>query len=202
MLGPREFPDTRPSLLAGLGADGQPQQAAWREFFERYAPVVYRVARLRGLGDSDADDIVQQVMLAVSRHIGSFRYDRDRGKFRQWVRAVTQSKLADLHRRRLARSVPGLAGRPPVSLEECADEVPGPDQQWEQEWRMQDLLYCLDQVAADISPRRMQAFRLYTLEGLSAAEVAERLRVTVGHVYVTRNHVLKMVRRRMEALGE
>jgi len=202
MLQPREFPETRASLLASLNADGVPRQAAWREFFERYAPAVYRVARLRGLGDSDADDVVQQVMLAVSSHIGGFEYDRDRGKFRQWVRAVTQSKLTDLHRRRQTRSVGGRAAETAVPLEDYADEEPGPNEQWEQEWRTQDMLYCLDQVAADISPRRMRAFRMYTLEGVSAAETAEQLGVTVGHIYVTRNHVLKLVRQRMEELEE
>ena len=202
MLHPREFPETRPSLLASLNAEGVPRQAAWREFFERYAPAVYRVARLRGLGDSDADDVVQQVMLAVSKHISDFQYDRDRGKFRQWVRSVTHSKLTDLHRRRQTRKVAGQTAETAVPLEDYADQGPGPDQQWDQEWRTQDMLYCLDQVAADISPRRMRAFRMYTLEGISATETAEHLGVTVGHVYVTRNHVLKLVRQRMEELDE
>jgi RNA polymerase sigma factor (sigma-70 family) len=191
MLHPRDFPDTRPSLLATL-RDG-PGQSAWREFFERYAPAVFRVARLRGLDEADADDVVQQAMLAIARHIGTFHYDRDRGRFRQWVRRIAESKIANLRR-----------GAPPPrdapALDTLPDESPTLDELWQQEWRIQDLLWCLDQIAVDISPRRMRAFRMYALEGCSAQETAAALDMTVGYVYVTRNQVLNRVRDRLEEL--
>ena len=194
MLQPQGFPETRPSLLCSLAEDGT-GQSAWREFFERYAPAVYRVARFRGLPDADADDIVQQVMLSVSRHIGTFRYDRDRGRFRQWVRTIAENAVLQLRRKkRLPTTDSGL-------LETCADDRPGAEEIWDQEWAMQDLLWCLEQVATDVSPRRIKAFRMYALEGQPASEVAEYLGMSVGHVYVTRHMVLNRVRRRMEELG-
>ena len=195
VLQPSGFPETRPSLLANLGED-PPGQSAWREFFERYAPAVYRVARLRGLADPDADDIVQQVMMSVSSHIGAFCYDRDRGRFRQWVRTIAENKINELGRRKRITLVDSAL------LESCPDEQPGAEAVWQQEWQVQDMLWCLDQVAEDISPRRMQAFRMYALEGVPAAEVAGRLGMTVGHVYVTRHLVLNRVRQRMGELEE
>ena len=196
MLQSQGFPDTRPSLLATLGAEGGPRQSAWREFFERYAPAVFRVGRLRGLDEADADDVVQQVMLAVSTHIGGFSYDRDRGKFRQWVRRIAESKIAD-HFRASRRTT-----QPSELLDTQPDDRPTPEEAWEQEWRLQDMLYCLDLVADDISPRRMQAFKMYVLEGQPTTEIAQHLGMTPGYVYVTRYHVLGMVRRRMEELEE
>lgn len=191
VLQPSGFPETRASLLANLGED-PPGQSAWREFFERYAPAIYRVARLRGLADPDADDIVQQVMMSVSSHIGAFEYDRDRGRFRQWVRTITENKINQFGRRKRITLVDAAL------LESCPDDQPSV----EAAWQVQDMLWCLDQVAADISPRRMQAFRMYALEGVSAADVAERLGMTVGHVYVTRHLVLNRVRQRMGELEE
>ena len=194
MLQSRQFPETRLSLLSRLREDG-PGQSAWREFFDRYAPAVFRVSRLRGLNEQDADDLVQQVMLAVSEHIKRFEYDRDRGRFRQWVRTIAERKIADHYRR----------ARPTVSqdtaiLESKADDRPTPEELWEQEWQLQDMLWCLDQVSADISPRRMEAFRMYVLDGLSAHEIAGQLSMSEGHVYVTRYHVLGQLRKRMAAL--
>jgi RNA polymerase sigma factor (sigma-70 family) len=189
MLKPREFPDTRPSLLGALRGEDVER---WREFFDQYAPAVYRVARLRGLATPDAEDVVQQVMLAVSQHIGGFQYDRDRGKFRQWVRRIAENRIIDLHRKRRATLDAGQF--------EPVDEEPTPDEVWEREWRWQDVLYCLDEVAKDLSLRRIEAFRLYVIEGLPAAEVAARLDMTVGHVYVTRTQVLNRIRERMSAL--
>lgn len=199
MLQPRDFPETRPSLLAAMRGDG-PAQSAWRDFFERYAPAVFRVARFRGLDEADADDIVQLVMLAVSKHISGFHYDHNRGRFRQWVRRIAESKIVDHYRKAnatvsaCAQGVELLAARP--------DGRPTTEALWEQEWRLQDMLWCLDQVAADISPRRMQAFRMYVLEGLPAREVAERLDMTSGSVYVTRYCVLGLIRSRLALLEE
>ena len=197
MLRRQSFPQTRPSLLGELRADGVMQQSAWREFFERYAPPVYRVARMQGLDAHDADDIVQQSMLQVARGIGSFRYDADRGRFRSWVRTIAERKIVDLRRRRAVRKAETLN----ENTLAAADTL-GLQELWEREWQMQDMLWCLDQVAGDFSPRRMEAFRLYVFEGVSAAEVAKRMEMSVGHVYVVRAQVINKVRARMKVLEE
>ncbi len=195
MLHSKKFPDTRPSLIAQLG-DGPDTQSAWREFFSRYGPAIYRVARMRGLCDQDADDIVQQVMVAISSHIGDFQYDRDRGRFRHWVRTVTENKIRQNARR---RQLP-VAAEADVAV--CADEAPSLEETWEREWQLQDILWCLDQAADDIAPRRMEAFRMYAIDGVPAAEVAKRLDMSVGHVYVVRHLVLNMIRKRIDELND
>lgn len=192
MLQSSKFPDTRPSLLAQLGDGGG--ETAWREFFARYAPPIYRVARLRGLTEHDADDVVQSVMVSISSHIGDFRYDRDRGRFRQWVRTIAENRIRQDARR---KSLPVSANE---EIDGCPDDRPGIDDVWSQEWQIQDILWCLDRVANEISPKRMKAFRMYALEGVPAADVAKELEMTVGHVYVTRHLVLNLIRKKVEEL--
>lgn len=193
MLRASKFPETRPSLLATLaeGPDGQP---AWREFFDRYAPAIYRVACMRGLAHDDAEDIVQQTMVAISSHIGDFRYDRDRGRFRSWVRTIAENKIKSVWRRRPTPTVDEalVAG--------IADGGPSIEEIWEDEWRIQDLLWSLDQVERDVAPRKMEAFRKYALEGVPAQEVARQMGMTVGNVYVTRHTVLAKIREKMGEL--
>ena len=62
-----EFPDTSHSLIFRVKnpADG----AAWTEFLGIYQPVVFRMARRRGLQDADAQDVMQQVFLSISKSI-------------------------------------------------------------------------------------------------------------------------------------
>ena len=192
MLKPKGFPDTRPSLLAQLAEYSD--QPRWREFFERYAPPVFRVIRRRGLSNEDANDIVQQVMLNVSRHIGNFRYDRDRGRFRQWIRRITENLITSHFR----------AKRPIIYdhelCEELVDEAPATEDIWDAEWELQDILWCLDQLEQDVPPRRMRAFRMYVVEGRSAADVGKELGMTAGHVHVIRHQTLALLRKRMAAL--
>lgn len=196
MLQPRDFPETRPSLLAALrpGASGP---SGWREFFDCYAPAVFRVARRQGLGHHDAEDIVQQVMIAIAGHMDHFEYDRDRGRFRRWVRTIANNKIRDRFRRRAA----GVRLEALPLPEECAADGPGLEELWEQEWRVQEILRCLDEIAADFAPRRVEAFRLYVLEGLSAEEAARRTGLSRGHVYVTRAEILARIRERIQTLG-
>ena len=196
MLTPGPFPQTSPTLLATLRDGGQPngQNIGWQEFFARYAPAVFRAARLRGLDADDADDIVQQVMTAICVHISEFSYDRDRGQFRQWVRRIADNMIINLHRRRRPQACD------PELLDARAGEAPTADELWAQQWRLQDLHYCLEQLAADVSPRQMEAFRQYVVEGRPAQETATAVGMTVGSVYVTRNHLLNMLRKRVEEL--
>ena len=193
VLQSRPFPETRVSLLETM-RDGS-GQAGWREFYERYAPAVYRVCRLRGLGAHDGEDVVQQVMVAIAGQVDRFEYDRSRGRFRHWVRRVTENKISDLIRRRPREIGDELA------LAACADEHAETNQAWEHEWQLQDILYCMHHVAGDIAPRRLEAFRLYVLEGVSASDTAEQLGMTTGHVYVIRNIVLNLIRDHLRELG-
>ncbi len=195
MLQPREFPETRPSLLRSLRGDA-PGESPWREFFERYAPAVFRVARMKGLDAHDAEDVVQQVMLAIAGHIGGFDYDRDCGRFRHWVRTIANNKIRDRYRR-LAAALPQAALDPAY---ECVDQQPTLDELWEREWKVQEILHCLDQVAVEFTPKRVEAFRLYVIEGLSAEETARHLDMTRGHVYVTRTEILGRIRERIQRL--
>ncbi len=197
MLSPRPFPETRPSLLGTLRGTG-PGRSAWREFFHCYGPPVFRVAQCQGLDAHDAEDIVQQVMLAVSGHIGGFDYDRDCGRFRHWIKTITKNKIRDLHRRRSS----GPQVIPDATLDDRADGQPSLDETWEREWKLQEILHCLDKVATDFAPRRVEAFRLYVIEGVSAAETARRLDMTKGHVYVTRAEILGRIRERLGGLAE
>ncbi len=147
----RHFPETRASLLCLLrDGQGSATQPAWREFFECYAPAVYRVARRRGLGTSDADDIVQQAMVAIATHIKDFRYEQDRGKFRQWVKTITGNKIHDLFRQR--RAMAGSVEIEHHDVQSCTDRGPDVADLWETEWRVQDMLHCLDQVRREIAP--------------------------------------------------
>src|SRR5215813_9576549 len=87
---------TRQSLLGRL-RDLQ-DQAAWREFFDAYWRLIYKVARSSGLADSEAQDVVQNTFIYLSRRMPNFRYDPARGSFKSWLRVVTRSRISAFRR--------------------------------------------------------------------------------------------------------
>ena len=82
---------TRPSLLVRI-KDHRDRQA-WGQFVEIYAPLVYEMARRRGLQDSDAADLTQEVLRSVSGAVARLDYDPRKGTFRGWLFTVTRNAL-------------------------------------------------------------------------------------------------------------
>src|SRR5262249_23403395 len=88
---------TRQSLLSRL-RDWQDNDG-WREFFDMYCRLIYRVARQAGLDDATAQDVVQNTFIYLSRRMPKFHYDRTRGSFKSWLRCVARSRISAIRRR-------------------------------------------------------------------------------------------------------
>src|SRR5687768_14232325 len=80
---PPSPPETRASLILRL--PNTADVVAWDEFVLEYGPLVYRVARRRGLQPADADGLVQEVFSAVAKQVGDWILRLDRGRFRAWL---------------------------------------------------------------------------------------------------------------------
>ncbi|MCG8408461.1 MAG: RNA polymerase sigma factor [Phycisphaerales bacterium] len=197
MMRSRPFPPTKTALIRSLG-DGV-EASSWREFFDRYAPAIYNVAIRSGVQPSDAEDIVQRVMMSIAKSISDFRCDKDRGKFRTWVKRITRNAIIDQYRsKRKSISLDDIPQKGTPELE-CPSEL---ERLWAEEWQLQDLEYCLNKVATRISSKRVLAFQKYVLEGFSAAETAAMLNLTIGNVYSVRFQVLKLIREEMQRLDD
>lgn len=178
---------THASLLARLSTGGDP--LVWREFCDRYEDLIRGFARRQGVVGADADDVVQEVMLALTKAMPGFRYDPAKGKFRSYlkttvVRAIWRrscQKTAALPLQEDA-SVSGLAG--PAAADE-QEEV------WESEWRQYHLRTAMKGVRAETSQSDMAAFDLYVEQGLPAEEVARTLEMSVDRVYQAKSRVLR-----------
>lgn len=179
--------DTRPSLLERLGQADEPM--AWEDFFERYWPTIYGYARRRGCSEHTAEEIVQDVMLKVFRQRDVFQYDRQRGRFRDWLGTVVRNQIAEWHRRPAQRIRPvGGDGFPQdVHVEEASES---PEEIWNQTFEHSLLLVLLDVVRRETNPRHYLAFELSTLRDMTASEVARVTGLTRHVIYKTRQKLL------------
>src|SRR5208283_5394367 len=92
-------PSTHASLLLRL-RDPKDHEA-WLEFVSLYEPVTYRLLRRHGLQDADAREVMQELLMAVSRSIGRWDPAKERGSFRGWLRRVARNLVINwLNRRR------------------------------------------------------------------------------------------------------
>src|SRR5687767_3382272 len=93
-----EFLPTRLTLLSRLKDLGD--SASWQTFFDTYWRLIFSVARKAGLSEAEAHDVVQETIIAVSKQMPGFRYDRARGSFKSWLLTITHRRIHDHLRKR------------------------------------------------------------------------------------------------------
>lgn len=196
---------TRQSLLSRLRDCGD--QTGWREFFDTYWRLIYSVARRSGLSEVEAQDVVQNTFLYLARRMPTFRYDPERGSFKSWLRVVTRSRISAYRRseksdERLYREP--LPGSGPGE-EDPLEAIPDPagdalDREWQREWEENLLAVAMRRLQTRTSSQQLMIFRLATLSGLPAIQVARKLDVSLARVYLARHRVGKLFRAEIERL--
>src|SRR3989454_6325968 len=89
---------TRHSLLNRLKDLGD--QTSWEDFFDTYWRLIYNVAVKAGLTDTEAQEVVQETVIAVARKIAEFKADPAYGSFSAWLMRLTRWRIADQFRKR------------------------------------------------------------------------------------------------------
>lgn len=189
---------TQPTLLVRVrdARDGE----AWGRFVDAYAPLVYGYCARRGLQPADAADVAQDVMRAVAAAIPQFEYDPAKGSFRDWLFAVTRSKL-NTHLSRRGRHPRGSGE---TAVQELLEAQPGPAEsaEWDRSWQQQAFDWAAAQVKGEFQPATWRAFWATAVEGRPAAVVAAELKLTPGAVYIARSRVLKRIRAAVEEIDD
>jgi RNA polymerase sigma factor (sigma-70 family) len=183
-----QVPETRDSLLLRL-ADAADHEA-WCQFTAIYRPLVYRVARRRGLQDADAQDLAQKVLLSVAGAIGKWQVKP--AKFRTWLHTVAKNAVID-HLRALRPDVAEGGTSAQLRLQGetdgCVNEA-----ELERERQRELFRWAARGVRDEFAETTWLAFWLTAVEGLSIPAVAAELGKTVGAVYIARSRVVQRLR--------
>lgn len=187
-----EFPDTRTSLLLQLQAGVD--QEGWQEFVAIYRPVIYRLARRRGLQDADAQDLCQQVLVSIAGAIERWHPNDESVRFRHWLRRVARNAILNALTRRPRDLAAGGTSIQNL-LEGQVVEDTDLSRQIELEHRRELFLRAALSVRADVSPDSWQIFQLAVVEGVAMEEVAASMNKSIGTAYAARGRVMNRLRR-------
>ncbi len=181
---------TRPSLL--LRVRDSADHDAWREFDATYRDLVLGYCRRRGLQPADAEDVLQVVLISLSRAMRRWEYRRERGRFRAYLGCVVRNAV----NRHQAR------GRPAdVQLETSVRAVlsdptgPRADELWEREWVRHHYRRAMETIRETFSERSVRVFERL-LEGARVARVAIEFETTETAIH----QVKRRIKQRMGAL--
>ena len=169
-------------------------QAAWDRFVSRFREPIHRFARTVGLGESDADDVAQETLVAFAESYRRGGYDPEKGRLSQWLFGIAQRKALD-ERRKGARRARGGNSSESMPIDQLAiqDEA-SLWASWDQQWEEALLEKCLEQVRIEVEPVTYHEFELVVRESQDAAEAAAALGVPIKTIYNAKHRVLKRIR--------
>ena len=166
---------------------------AWDEIVGLYGPLVYRLARRQGLQPADAEDLVQEVLAAVSRSIGQWLERPDRGRFRAWLFRIARNTSINFLTRPKHRPLgTGGSGAINVLAELAASDTDS--ELFDAEYRREKFRWASRQVRETVTEKTWQAFWRTTMEDRPIAEVAKELEMSAGSIYIARSRIMAQLR--------
>ena len=193
-------PKTRVSLILRLS---QPADAeAWEEFCDIYLPVIFRIAKARGLQDADAHDVSQNVLVRVARSVKNWSPDEERGSFGAWLGTIARNLLIDFLRSNKKQHTTTGGSDIERLMDDSVDHCSDQDCEGliDAQLQRQLFVWAAEKVQSSVQPATWQAFWRTAVENESVDSVAKELEMTAGGIYVARSRVIAKIRKTIEAV--
>ena len=195
------FPETNHSLVARVKDLGD--GASWIEFMGIYQPVVFRMAKRRGLQDADAHDVMQQVFISVAGAIQRWQPDEKRPPFRAWLTTIAGNAITKALTRRPRDRASGS-----TSVFELIKAQPESDAhsqaalEMQMELKKETFRWAAQKVRGDFSQSTWDAFWRTSVLNESVAAVAESTNLKAGAIYVARHRVLARIKEEVAGISQ
>lgn len=188
---------TSHSLLAQVCITGD--AVAWERLAQIYSPLLSGWMRNMGVQPADTDDLVQDVLLVLSRELKNFVHNGRPGAFRNWLRRILVNRVRDFWRAREYR--PSVVGGSDwaASLESLADDNSATSREWDLEHDRCVIERLLIQIRPRFAASTWEAFHRQVFQSQRADQVATELGMPISSVYVARSRILNALRK--EAAG-
>jgi RNA polymerase sigma factor (sigma-70 family) len=195
-----DFEPTRVTLLERLrtGKD----QTAWLEFESTYRAFIFSLILRMGIPNADAEDISQTVLTKVWQKIEDFEYNRNRGKFHNWLAAMTRNTVKDFFRTKKNF----ITGRDAVEYKETYDTIeqqvlPDIEHLAREEWILHITNLAWDNIKNDLHENKRDVFK-YVSQEIPNADIAKKIGISETSVRVYKADVFEKMRTEINRLNQ
>lgn len=189
--------ETSLSLLQQISCS--PEKESWNRLHTLYEPLIRKWLIRYDLQASDADDMTQEVLLAVSKDITSFEHSGRPGAFRAWMKGILVNRLRKFWHSRDRQPVAHGGSDMNKRLAELDDPASQMTLIWNQEHDQHVLADLMANAETRFERSTWAAFRMTAIEGIKPKVAAEKLGLSLNAVLIAKSRVLS--RLRQEASG-
>lgn len=185
------------SLIARVSmGNGSP---SWEQFFRLYGPMLHRWLHPHLVQPSDADDIVQDVLLVVVEKVRLFVPSGHPGGFRCWLRRILEFRLKSHWRDKLRGPLP-CGGGADEFLRGLADTNSDLARRMDEEHDRHVVGALLAAIKPEFAATTWEAFWLTAILGQSPAAAAAALQMSQNAVFIARSRILNRLRGEADGL--
>jgi len=166
---------------------------AFKELFQRYAPVLLRMARRLAGRRFDAEEAVQEIMLRIWSRAGYF--DPAKGKAKSWILKLAANVTINLTSSKIGKSAGREISDGGETAERSCSLQPDPEICVQEKYENEHVLAVLETLPDDLR----QAVILRHIEGLGIEEIAEVMDCPPGTV---KSRIFNGLRKLRELLGK
>ena len=182
-------------------------QSSWQDFFDTYWKLIYGVAIKGGLTATEAQDVVQETMISVARHMPTFEYDPAIGSFKTWLLNMTRWRITDQLRKRGPFADSQSTSEDTATGTRTVDKVVDPaspdlDALWNEEWEKNLLDAAMAKVKRRLDPQKYQIFDLYVNKEWAPEKVAATFGISVDQVYLAKHRTAEMIKEEVKKLEQ
>lgn len=184
--------NTSLTLLARLQADDGSD--AWQRLFDLYQPLLIGWLKKYDVQSTDAEDLAQEVLLAVSKSLPSYKHNGRAGAFRAWLRTILVNRLRNFWRSRDRNPRPLAGSSIEQRLAQLEDPASAMSQLWNQQHDRHVLKRLLEIARGEFSSQTWNIFTRVAIRGEKADLVARETGVSLNAVFIAKSRVLSKLR--------
>ncbi len=186
---------TRETLIIRLKK--QYDEHAWNEFSSIYSGFIHAILFKMNVNSGDKDDLAQEILLKSWKNIPKFDYNRERGKFRNWLGRIVSNTVKNYYRSTASRR------KAHSGSQETYEHFSEPDIEKiaQEEWRTFISNMAWENVKETLPDISRECFELLS-QGMSPTEVSEKLDIKYNNVCVYKKRVINKISHEILRLEE
>lgn len=169
---------------------------AWDDFVKYYETFIKMVLKKSNIPFSEADDLVQDILLKVWKGLPGYEYRQEKAKFRTWLGTIIRNTVIDYYNK--AKRSGGdkfeLFENSVLNIKESEIE-----KVIKEEWLRYLTEFAMDRIKNIFSGQAIEVFKL-SLTGNSGKDIAAKLNITEESVFVLRSRVKGRIKKEIEKL--